>query len=240
MALHSDGGNAPYASPKTMIDVIDAYRDRGLQTPFTKDVLARAGVSEGLIARTLQAFKLFDLLDDEGNPTDRFNKLRLVTTEDFPSRLAEVIQDVYAPIFAFADPGKDDPKRVHDAFRAYKPQGQRMRMVTLFYGLCEAAKIVDVNPLRTRDTSKAAKTPKGRKPKQHFISTKKRDQQDSAHLTGHVPGPIAALMNELPKNGSWTVDEKNRFTDTFEALLNFSFKIVKNSQNYDDLKGGDE
>ncbi len=240
MALHADGGNAPYASPKTMIDVISKYRDRGLQTPFTTGILSRAGVSDGLVARTLQAFKILDLVDEEGSPTETLETLKLATTEDFPKRLAELIREAYEPIFAFANPTTDEPQLVRDAFRAYKPQGQRARMVALFYGLCEAAKIIEVNPLRTRDTSKTAKTPKGRKPKQHNIRVKKDDQQGLSHLTNHVPGPIAALMNELPKNGSWTVDEKNRFTDTFEALLNFSFKIVKNSQNHDDLKGGGE
>ena len=43
MTIQTDG-NAPYTSPSSIIQVVEGYRSRGLQTPFTVDVLQKAGV----------------------------------------------------------------------------------------------------------------------------------------------------------------------------------------------------
>ena len=61
---------APYAPPSAVLEVITRYRNRGLSTPITAEVLARAGVSESLVPRTLQALQILDLVDDKGMPTD--------------------------------------------------------------------------------------------------------------------------------------------------------------------------
>ena len=87
---------APYTSANAAITVITAYRNRGLGTPFTPDVLIRAGVSESIANRTIQAFRLLELVDDAGNPTPQFESLREARgQEEFETRLQEWLQSVY-------------------------------------------------------------------------------------------------------------------------------------------------
>lgn len=153
------GGGAPYAPVATVLEVINRYRDRGLQTPFTVDVLTRAGVTDGLAPRTLQSLRLLDLINGEGQPTEEFERLRQAPTDEFPHRLEALIRMVYADVFQFADPSVDGPERVSDAFRQYSPAGQRGRMVTLFLGLCQEAGIVDTAPIRRRSTRASRSLP---------------------------------------------------------------------------------
>ena len=58
--------SAPYAPAHAMKLIINRYRDRGMQTPITTEVLERAGISESLISRTLQALYVLDLIDENG------------------------------------------------------------------------------------------------------------------------------------------------------------------------------
>lgn len=154
MPLAPDGP-APYAPVATIMEVIHRYRDRGLQTPFDVDVLTRAGVTESLAPRTLLSLRHLDLVDDQGHPTPLFEGLRRAPSDEFPSRLEEVVRAVYADVFQFADPTMDPPERVADAFRQYNPAGQRGRMVTLFLGLAQEAGIIEEAPQRTRTTRAA-------------------------------------------------------------------------------------
>src|SRR5947208_287037 len=100
MPIHADGP-APYTAPKAVLDLISVYRSRGLQTPFTLDVLTRAGVSETLAPRTLQSLKLLDLIDENGDPTPAFVELRKAPEESFQERLAAIIHAAYAEIFSY-------------------------------------------------------------------------------------------------------------------------------------------
>jgi hypothetical protein len=81
--------------------------------------------------------RLFDLIDEGGQPTDQFNELRKVPSGEYKERLASLLRVAYADVLAHVDPAKDDYERIRDAFRAYNPSGVRDRMVTLFLGLSE-------------------------------------------------------------------------------------------------------
>ena len=83
------GETAPYAPPATVMQVITAFRDRGLSTPITSDVLLRASINESLVPRTLRGLQLLELIDDAGNPTPALEGLRRARSEDFRKRLAE-------------------------------------------------------------------------------------------------------------------------------------------------------
>src|SRR5437667_9867209 len=125
-------GNAPYASPKNVLDVTERYRHRGLRTPFTLDLMGQIGVPDGAAHRTLQTLKLLGLVDDGGEPTEALEALKRASEEEYRPRLAQILRSAYHNIFTVVDPAADSPTAVRDAFRFYKPDSQQHRMVTLF------------------------------------------------------------------------------------------------------------
>jgi len=225
------GGTAPYGPPAAVLAVIRGFRDRGLATPFTPEVLLRAGVTESVIPRTLKSLEGLDLIDKDGMPTSQMEGLRRATTEDFPARLEEVVRSVYAEVFQFTDPAKDDATRVADAFRAYEPVGQRGRMVTLFMGLCEAAGIVEKKPgaatvsgsvqARTQVRPARASGNGGRPPS---VGPRARIRNAENAL---LPATLTALLGELPGEGQgWPKARRDAFLATFASFLDFYYPIT--------------
>lgn len=152
-------GPAPYAPPSALLDFLSAVHDKDLPTPYTTEVVTRAGVTEGLAPRVLKTLKLFDLIDEEKEPTDRLLDLAKAGSDDYKERLADVLRAAYADIFQYVDPATTPIEKIQDQFRHYTPRGQRERMVTLFMGLCEFAGLA---PPRERE-SKAAAGPEKQK-----------------------------------------------------------------------------
>lgn len=223
MAIEPDG-KAPYAPPSAVLDVIERYRDRGLPRPIELDTLTRAGISESLAPRTLQALKLLELVDEAGNPTEQLEGLRKASEADFRSRLASVLESAYADVFQYTNPAEDGIQRVTDAFRHYKPPSQRARMVSLFYGLCEAAGLVTEPPRRPRGEPKRSPA----KPKAK--SSTRTIGSDPPHSIGRstdtIPPELAGLFASLPdpKTG-WPKERRDAFIEAFKGVLDFVIPV---------------
>lgn len=196
-----------------------------MQTPFTDEVLARSGVSDSLIPRTLQALKTLELIDGNGMPTETLENLRRVPEPEFKNAVASWIRSVYADVLAFADPA-DDETTIRDAFRNYNPVGQQARMVSLFMGLCRFA------GLRTDGEAQPAKRRTPRKPAASgnasttpMRRTKPTPHVKQQHAHDGLPPPIAGLLTSLPADGEWTQAERDRFVTTFKAVLDFCYQV---------------
>ena len=135
--------SAPYAPASAIIALIERHRNRGLPAPVTSEVLGRAGISNSLIPRTLQALQVLDLIDEQGAPTETMEGLRLAPEAEYQKRLSEWLKGAYADVLSFVDPAQDDETAVRDAFRSYNPVGQQPRMVSLFLGLLATAGMAD-------------------------------------------------------------------------------------------------
>jgi len=243
------GGTAPYSPSATTLQVINAYRDRGLVAPITEDVLTRAGVSDALAPRTLRALEGLELIDKNGMPTAEFEGLRRAPTEEFKQRLEAIIRSVYAEVFQFTDPAKDEPARIADAFRAYEPSGQRQRMITLFMGLCVAAGVVPENTAPKPRTP----SPSAQKRTGWVQSLKKRGASFSGPAgtrvsgdelfapDGAIPSGLVAILAMLPKNGAgWTAARRKQFMDLFGHALDFSIPIREAVATDDGSAGTDQ
>jgi hypothetical protein len=220
---------APYAPASAILDIIDRYRNRGLARPFTAEVLVRAGVSDSLIPRVMQALQTLDLIDDIGNPTETMEALRRAPEPEYKNQLAAWINAAYADVMLFVN-ASDDETAIRDAFRGYNPVGQQSRMVSLFMGLCRAA------GMRTDDQSNAKPRPLARRSaaptgvsavrKNSAITPKTGGIIFGGGIPAPIPAPIAGLLSKLPpEHGTWTSTEREKFITTFEAVLDFCFTV---------------
>ncbi len=219
----------PYATTSAILDIISRYRNRGLPFPVNAEVLARAGISESLIPRTLQSLKTLDLINEIGNPTETLEGIRLAPEAEYKKRLEDWLKGTYAGIFAFVDPTKDGSIRIRDAFRGYDPVGQQDRMVALFEGLCTEAGLIEPKSSAPHTTatprSKASLHPRAQRNLDSLTGTDKRGT--NINPPG-IPAPLTGLLSGLPSQGDgWTADERKKFMTTFEAVLDFCFPIVK-------------
>lgn len=242
-------GQAPYAPPAAVLSIIEGFRDRGLQTPFSLEVLTRAGVSESLAPRTLQALKLLDLVDSDGQPTQPFIDLAKAPQAEFAERLAAILHAAYQDVFKFVNLEVDDYQRVRDAFRHYKPRGQQERMVTLFLHLCNQAGLTEeiLKPPRTAKGS-GGQSARPRRPQKNAdsrattkpsaVTAPKMEAEFTASPTpssGQHP-LIRGLIQSLPESGSeWPQRSRDAWVKAALANFNLVYELPPGEREGGDL-----
>ena len=215
---------APYAPPTTMLEVITRYRNHGLMTPFTADVMLRAGVPDSLVNRTLQALRTLDLIDEAGEPTPALRGIADAPEAEYQARLADALRAAYDEVFQYIDPKTATDTQIRDAFRSYQPRGQHGRMVTLFTGLCQAAGIMDEPPSRPA----ASPTASRRKP---ATPIRRRKHEDGGGTRPQIPPALSALLESLPGEGeSWTETRRDDFVHAFGVLLDLFYPVADAAQ----------
>ena len=231
------GGPAPYSSATATTTAIDAFRDRGLGTPITGEVLVRAGVQETIASRTLQTLKLLGLVEDDGHPTEQFKVLKAARgNEEFRSLLQEWVKGAYAEILTYGDPSKDSYERIVEAFRGYQPDGQRRAMASLLIGLWRYAELPladDVarppksdrqQPLRK--TSKGTRTKQASRTQQSAEPSRRSESPPRASGGESLPPALLGLLHQLPvEDMSWTKTQKSAFLTAIDAVLDFIFDL---------------
>jgi hypothetical protein len=203
------------------VNLLKRFRDKGLAFPVTAEVLLRAGVPESLLQRTLQALQLLELIGEDGQPTEVLKRIRAVPEKEYKATLAAWIKQVYADVFAFADPASEDETQVRDAFRTYLPHGQQDRMVSLFMALCAEAGLAP-------ESRKAETKPRVRSAPPMPRATARRNPTGTIETlrSGSLPPELAGLMARLPQNG-WTKPTRDKFLKTFESVLDYVIPVVE-------------
>lgn len=224
--------HAPYASAASVLDVVRRSRDRGLPEPVSLATLEQVGISSGNAARTFQALKFLDLLDDGGRHTDNFKRLSRATTEEYPNTLAEIIRAAYNSIFQIVDPAQDELTSIDDAFRGYMPPSQRDRMVKLFMGLSHEAGLVPEEKLPNKQPrarrQQSAKRPANQSAKQGRTSTKEEpphEEPREAEDTATDYRLVGVLVQQLPKDGKWTKKRRDLWLQTMTSAVDLVVEI---------------
>lgn len=223
---------APYGPPKVIIDLVQRHRNKGLPSPIDQDVLARAGVPDSLIPRTLQSLRILDLITEDGSASEALERIRLAPEAEYQQRLAEWLNAAYADALAFVDPATDDETAIRDAFRKYVPTGQQSRMVTLFIGLFTAAGVMPVRtnsapPPKVLSNGAPIRQPRARAP-QASIQTRNFGRVGAKRPApeGAFPPALSGLLASLPADGSgWTKESRDKFMAAFSVILDFCYPI---------------
>ena len=227
---------APYAPASGILSIIERHRNKGLPSPIDADTLARSGVSNSLIPRTMQALTTLDLIDEDGNPTDILEGLRLASEGDFKNRMIDWLRHAYSDALQFIEPEADETA-IRDAFRSYKPVGQQSRMVTLFTGLFTAAGLREGSERRPIQGTNGK--PRKQRAEKRVVQSKEAEpkarEEHSAPVSsnmGQLPPAVAGLLHSLPLSGTgWSKRKREQFLNIFGATLDFYIPVISDEDD---------
>jgi len=223
----------PYAPASAIMSIVERHRNKGLPSVVDGETLQRAGISDSLVARTLYALNVLDLIDEEGKPSAVLEGIRLAPEAEYPMRLREWLNGAYSDALEYIDPETAVEAQVRDAFRTYRPIGQQPRMVSLFLGLYAAAGVIKERP----KSAPRASTSGGSKPKPKPVikatlvasadRTPPRAFANAAPPASGLPPAIAGLLASLPSEGSgWTQQSRDKFMNTLSVVIDYVYPIV--------------
>lgn len=211
----------PYASAKSVIQVIKRYRERGLPEPLTLEALQQVGITASMSSPTYRALLFLGLVDEAGGKTPVFESIRRATSDEYPQVLADAIRRAYSEIFIIADPARDDASTIADAFRKYDPASQRSKMVNLFVGLCDEAGITEPrSKRRARGPATATRAP--RTPTTPAVEAIVLRSEDTAEFDFRL---VSSIVQQLPKSGQWTPDKRQRWLDAMTSAIDLLIDV---------------
>ncbi len=226
--------HVPYAPPSSVVGVIQQLRNRGVPEPVTSSSLQVVGVSSGNAARTLQTLKFLGLVNDEGNITNTFKRLKQARTDEYPDTLAEVLRSTYHSVFDVVDPAEDDMTSIEDAFRLFEPSKQRGRMVTLFLGLCHEAGLVPEDRAPKMQSQSRQQRSTGQRTKRTTPPEKSRQpeqppaeetQGGKAEETTRDYSLVRAVVGQLPTTGVWTQKRRDLWVQAMTSAVDLTVEI---------------
>jgi hypothetical protein len=212
---------APYAPAGAVISVIKQFREKGLSEPITQNLLEQIGVPSTMVGPTMRALLYLQLIDESGNFTRAFDRLRRASSEEYPKILAEIVRKAYLPIFTIVDPTNDSDIAIADAFRRYDPANQRQKMVRLFIGLCKEAQVVERQTRSLKISVRTRKEDSATQSSPLKQSTIENKDNTTASAQGEMKDYrlISAIIQHLPTSGYWTPEQRKRWLDALSAAV---------------------
>jgi hypothetical protein len=221
-----NGKTAPYAPIGSVLSVVRRYREHGAPKTIDLTEITRVGVSEGNASRTLVAMKFLGLVEKDGKLSDKFTLLNKATTDEYPNVLADIVRGGYSDIFTILNPSNATEIQITDAFRGYEPGKQRSRMVQLFIGLCQEAKIMEGKPTIVEGRKYTPSTPStgngGEKKKHQQV-----DFQQPPKVTNYWSIKFDQYLEDLPTSDKrvWTKTKRDKWINAVTAMLDYLIEV---------------
>lgn len=229
-------GFAPYAPLGSVLTVLGRVREKAAPEIIRVPELVKMGVAKGNGARTLQALTFLGLVDGEGRPTASLHALARVTSNELPGVLTDVITSAYPEVFAAVNPAEATDLALIDAFRGYRPQAQRARMIALFLGLCRAALVVP--PMSAQPSGAESGRAKGLRfaggsraeQRRSLLGTPAPSEKGTSGLADTTNPLLRALLRDLPVGGSWTKTDRDRWLSALGAVVDYLVEVRNPAQ----------
>ena len=231
MVTDTERQTAPYAPVNNVLTVIRRLRDYGLPEILSFGELQRIGIPSGNAPRTLAALRFLGLVDEEGQRADAFDRLGRSKSDEYNETLAEIVRAAYAHVFGIVDPAQNSDIEIADAFRGVEPERQRDKMITLFMGLCREAGIVtggrspEVRP-RRRQRQDGEGDQQPAQPRQQRRRDTSPDEEQGSTPAGLDLRLLSGLMQQLPKDGRWTQERRDRWLQAMAANLDLIVAVA--------------
>jgi hypothetical protein len=188
-------------------------------------------VSDSLVPRTLQTFKILDLIGDDGRHTELLENFRRAPQADYQPMMAEWLKAAYEHALDVIDPATADETAIRDAFRHYNPISMQPRMITLFTSLFEAAGVRDAE--RPRPPPRKVNSGAGTSSSRVVVRPTSRNTIARPPAERQPPPPppainglhpaLAGLLSSLPSaERGWTKADRDRFMEAFGVVLDFA------------------
>ncbi len=232
----------PYAPVSTVVDTLRRFRNNGVRDTITPAELKRFGVADGMATRVAKCLDFLGLIDNDFRATTALSELIKAGSDDYPLVMAGILQKAYRPIFDIVNPETATDTQFADAFRGFEPQAQRERMVALYLGLCREAGLVSLDRVPAPRSQATQKRPviksgvstasngmknTGTNSKVEDDQHQHRDQQNGKKFNEYAPEYelLASLLVQLPKNGIWTKQRRDRWLGAVTANLDLLVEI---------------
>ncbi len=244
---------APYAPAVNIVSLLHRLRERSWPDVLNHQELVRISLPEESTPRIIRALKFLGLINDDGRQTDHAERLRRATDDEYPEILADLLRASYSEVFTACDPSTASDKELHNVFRFYDPQGQRVSMIRLFLGLCQEARIVPegtvsrTTPARQTQRTASPKSAERRKdtdpPKNDSsvvhgssLPTSPENAADKASVNEKSSryAMLYVLLDDLPKDGKWTQRKHDQWLKAVTAGVEYLLDIQEpenDSQN---------
>ena len=234
---------APYAPAVNIVSLLNRLREKSWPDVLSHQELVRMSLPEESTPRIVRALKFLGLINDDGRQTERAERLRRATDDEYPELLADLLRATYTEVFTACDPSTASDKELHNAFRFYDPQGQRASMVRLFMGLCQEAKVVPEGTVSRTTPNRQVQRPVFPK------STDRRKDTDVPKSSGVVRGSsvqplpddladkaanygkssryamLYVLLEDLPNSGQWTQRKHDQWLKAITASVEYLIEI---------------
>lgn len=137
---------APYGSTEPTIRTMETYRETGFGgAPITVELIGRMGYKDEVARRVVLSLAMLRLIEEDGTPAPDFVAFKQAPSAEYKQVLRDVLLEAYASVFAITgmDLSKKTQVELEDAFRPFRPDSLRKRMVALFIGLAEYTGLVE-------------------------------------------------------------------------------------------------
>lgn len=192
---------APYGSTEPTIRAMETYRDTGFGgSPITVELIGRLGYQPEVARRVVLSLAMLGLIDDDGMPTPTFVAFKQAPSTEYKQALRDVLLEAYAGVFAITgmDLSKKTQAELEDAFRPFRPDSLRKRMVSLFIGLAEYTGLVEKIERKKPGPRTGASSGRYRRPSE---ATRRAPDSGSVKAT-----PSPPLQQNSPNGDSHTVE----------------------------------